>query len=148
MFSGLLDPLRRNIGVRLSLWYALIFLLSSAAVFTLTYYILVSAVAKKDREVLDARLKEAAVVYQASGADGLDRWVRSQPPEIRNTMFVRVVNPGDQIVYVTAPPDWLTFRDSPTDWQGYHARVYYLRIPQNEERDYTLLSGALPHGSL
>ena len=25
MFSGLLDPLRRNIGVRLSLWYALIF---------------------------------------------------------------------------------------------------------------------------
>jgi len=148
MFSGLLDPLRRNIGVRLSLWYALIFMLSSAAVFTLTYYVLVAAVAKKDREVLDARLKEAAVVYQASGAEGLDRWVRSQPAEIRNTMFVRVVNPRDQIIYVTAPPDWLTFRDTPTDRQGYRARVLYLRIPQNEERDYTLLSGALPNGSL
>ena len=35
MFSGLLDTLRRNIGLRLSLWYALIFTLSSAAVFTL-----------------------------------------------------------------------------------------------------------------
>ena len=81
MFSGLLDSLRRNIGVRLSLWYALIFTLSSASVFTLAYYVLVAAIGNKDREVLEAKVKEAAVVYQAGGVNGLERWVRSQPAD-------------------------------------------------------------------
>jgi hypothetical protein len=31
MYSGLLDTLRRNVAVRLSLWYALIFSLSGLA---------------------------------------------------------------------------------------------------------------------
>ena len=52
MFSGLIDPLRRSIGVRLSFLYALIFTLSSAALFTLAYYLLVAAIGSKDREVL------------------------------------------------------------------------------------------------
>ena len=34
MSSGLLDPLRRNIGLRLSLFYALIFTVSSVALLT------------------------------------------------------------------------------------------------------------------
>ena len=37
MFSGLLDPLRRNIGLRLSLLYALIFSVSSVALLALAY---------------------------------------------------------------------------------------------------------------
>jgi hypothetical protein len=50
MFSGLLDPLRRNIAVRLGVWYALIFGLSSIALFTLAYYLLAAAVGSKDRD--------------------------------------------------------------------------------------------------
>ena len=66
MFSGLLDPLRRSIAVRLGLWYALIFGLSSIALFTLAYYLLAAAVGSKDREVLEARLKWAST----ESADG------------------------------------------------------------------------------
>ena len=148
MFSALLDPLRRNIGVRLSLWYALIFTVSSAAVFTLAYYVLVAAIGNKDREVLEARFKEVAVVYQAGGVGSLERWVRSQPSQVQNTMFVRLVSPINDVVFASAPPDWVTFRDAPGDWQGYRGKVPYLRIPQNAERDYTLLSAELPNGSL
>src|ERR1039457_7728303 len=75
MFSGLLDPLRRNIGLRLSLLYALIFTLSSVALLALAYYLLAAAVGSKDREVLEARLKEAGVVFQAGGGIGLRSWV-------------------------------------------------------------------------
>ena len=148
MFSGLLDPFRRNIGVRLSLWYALIFTVSSAAVFTLAYYLLVVAIGNKDREVLDARVKEAAVVYQAGGVNGLERWVRSQPAEVQNTMFVRVVNVFNQVPFASAPPDWVAFSNVPTGWQGLRVKIPYLRIPKNAERDYTLLSASLPDGSL
>jgi hypothetical protein len=69
MSSGLLESLRRNIGLRLSLMYALIFTLSSVALLALAYYLLAAAVGSKDQEVLEARLKEAAVVYQAGGAN-------------------------------------------------------------------------------
>src|SRR2546425_13159252 len=92
MFSGLLDPLRRNIGVRLSLLYALIFTLSSVALFTLAYYLLVAALGSKDREVLEARLKGAAAAYQGGGANSLRNWAGNQPPEVQNTMFVRLLN--------------------------------------------------------
>jgi signal transduction histidine kinase len=148
MSSGLLDPLRRNIAVRLSLWYALVFTLSNAAVFTLAYYVVVTAIANKDREVLDARLKEAAVVYQAGGVSGLEHWVRSQPAQVQNTMFVRLISVFNEVVFASAPQDWVKFPDAPGDPQGYRTSVPYLRIPQNAERDYTLRSAALPDGSL
>src|SRR6266446_5760319 len=145
MFSGLLDSLRRNIGVRLSLWYALIFTLSSASVFTLAYYVLVAAIGNKDREVLDAKVKEAAVVFQAEGVNGLERWVRSQPAEVQNTMFVRLVNvlTGIDLV-ISAPGEWVGIRDVP-GWEGF-LKERFIRIPRTAERDLLLARANFPSG--
>jgi signal transduction histidine kinase len=148
MFSGLLDPLRRNVGVRLSLWYALVFMLSSVALLAFAYYLLAAAIGSKDREVLEARLKEAATVYESGGVNALQLWVKSQPPETQRTLFVRLVNVFNNVAFTWAPPDWVTFRDVP-DWAGYRRQVGVLRIPQNEERDFTLAPpAALRDGSL
>ncbi len=137
MSSGLLEPLRRNIGLRLSLLYALIFTLSSVALLAVAYYLLAAAVGTKDREVLEARLKEAAVVYETGGTIALRSWVFNQPAEIQNTMFVRLVNPfNNTSLIISAPPDWVEARDVP-GWEGLF-KAPYLRIPQNAERDYTL----------
>lgn len=144
MFSGLLDPLRRNIGVRLSLWYAFIFLLSNAALFTVAYYLLASATGKKDREVLESQLKEAATVYQAGGSGALRSWVRGQPPDVQNSLFVRLLNPFNMATFVSAPPDWVISRDIP----GLPVRVQerVIRFPQNAERDFILAAGDFPDG--
>src|SRR5436190_7097487 len=83
MSSGLLDALRRNIGLRLSLWYALIFTLSSAALFALAYYLLAAAIGSKDREVINAQLREAAAVYESAGVAALQTWARSQPQQLQ-----------------------------------------------------------------
>ena len=137
MFSGLLDPLRRNVGVRLSLLYALIFTLSSVALLALAYYLLAAAVGSKDREVLEARLKEAAVVYEAGGVAALRSWAYNQPAEVQNSMLVHLVNPFNNTDYVISAPDaWIALRDVP-GWEG-PVQSPYLRIPQNAERDYTL----------
>ena len=128
MSSGLLERLRRNIGVRLSLWYALVFTLSSVALLALAYYLLAAAVGSKDREVLGARLKEAAVVYKTGGIVALRSWVASQPAEVQNTMFVRLVTPaGDAIPPVWAPEDWRAIADVPV-WGG-SLKVPYIRLP-------------------
>jgi signal transduction histidine kinase len=143
MFSGLLEPLRRNIGLRLSLLYALIFAASSVAMLALAYYLLAAAIGTKDREVLEARLKEAAVVYEAGGVNALRGWVRSQPVPVQNTMFVHLVNAANNSdLVISAPEDWVAFKDVP-GWEGY-LRTPYLRIPKNAERDYTLGRVELP----
>ena len=145
MSSGLLESLRRNIGLRLSLMYALIFTLSSVALLALAYYLLAAAVGSKDQEVLEARLKEAAVVYQAGGAIALRSWVHSQPLEVQNTMFVHLVNSYNNAdLVISAPEDWVAFKDVP-GFEGF-LRAAYLRIPQNAERDYTLGRVKLPGG--
>jgi signal transduction histidine kinase len=143
MSSGLLDPLRRNIGLRLSLFYALIFTVSSVALLALAYYLLAAAIGSKDREVLEARLKEAAVVYEAGGVNALRGWVRSQPVQVQNTMFVHLVNPlNNSDLVISAPEDWVALKDVP-GWEGF-LKTPYLRIPKNTERDYTLGRVELP----
>jgi signal transduction histidine kinase len=146
MSSSLLNPLRRDIGLRLSLWYAIIFAASSIALLTLAYYLLALAISGKDREVLDSRLKEAATVYHAAGVRGLQAWVNSQPPQFQHSLFVRLANAYDQVEFVSFPEDWLALRDIPANWQG-HRSVGVLRIPQNEERDFLLTSLTLPNGT-
>ena len=69
MFSGLLEPLRRSIGLRLSLWYALIFTVSSAALLALAYYLL--AAARRQQ-----RPRSAGSAAQGSGG-GLSRQAAS-----------------------------------------------------------------------
>lgn len=147
MSSALLDPLRRNVGVRLSLWYALIFTLSSLALLVFAYYLLAAAIGSKDREVLDARLKEAAAVYNSGGGGALRSWAQNQPPEVQKTLFVRWVNALNNVSVISAPEDWVTFKDVP-GWEGYRRQVGLVRIPQNAERDFTLDSALLPDGSL
>jgi len=145
MFSGLLESLRRNIGVKLSLWYALVFMLSSALLFVFAYYLLAGAIGGKDREVIEARLKEAATIYQAGGPAALRRWVNSMSPENRNTMFLRLINFLGSPTYFSVPPDWVSFQDVP-GWAG-RLQVGTIRIPQSAERDFIVATANLPDGS-
>src|SRR5947207_8421657 len=105
MSSGLLEPFRRNIGLRLSLWYALIFTLSSVALFSLAYYLLAAAIGSKDREVLEAELKEAAGMYESGGLRALQNWAQRQPQQLQQTLLVRVMNVFNNEIYLRAPVD-------------------------------------------
>jgi signal transduction histidine kinase len=147
MSSGRLDFLRRNIGVRLGLWYALIFAVSNALLFTLVYYLLATAIGSKDREVLAAQLKEAADSYQTGGINDLRNWVSQQPETVRNTLFVRVVNAYTHLqVVVNVPPNWVTSRDVP-GFEGFLTQRF-IRVPLNAERDLIGDKANFPDGSI
>ncbi len=148
MSFGLLRPLRRNIGVRLSLWYGLVFTLSSAALFTLAYYLLAAAVGSKDREVVEAQLKAAADIYESAGVAGVQNWARGQPQHLQQTLLVRVLNMFNREVYLRAPVDWITIRDVPTGLPGLRTQIRSIRIPQGAERDFVIAAIQLSDGSV
>jgi signal transduction histidine kinase len=147
MFSGLVEPLRRNIAVRLSVWYALIFSISGLALLAFAYYLLAVAIGSKDREVLEARWKEVAAVYQTGGVDGLRVWWENEPAQVQHTLLVRVENLFGNTIFVRWPEDWVTVRDEPIGKTGLKRLVGVIRIPQNAERDYIFAGDALPDGS-
>jgi signal transduction histidine kinase len=148
MFSGLLEPLRRNIGLRLSLWYALVFTASSLLLLSLAYYLLAATVGRKDQELLESHLKEVARVYQTGGLRGLQRWRSTQPEQVQHTLLVQVINPFTRDQYLSPPDDWVTLRDVPTSWEGVRVQERVVRIPQNEQRDFIIQELKLPRGEL
>ena len=148
MSSGLLDPLRRNIGLRLSLWYAVIFTLSSAALLTLAYYLMAAAIGSKDREVIEAQLKEASAIYRSGGSRALQDWTLHQPEQVRQTLLVRALNAFGNEVYLHAPVDWVTIRNVPTGFPGLTEQQRTVRIPQSAERDFTLGQARFSDGSV
>src|SRR6185436_16129517 len=93
---------RRNIGVRLGLWYAFIFALGSFALLVIAYYLLAAAIGRKDQEVLQARLREYATIYANSGLSGLRRAVQREGAT-QQTFYVRLVTPWNDVSFANVP---------------------------------------------
>jgi signal transduction histidine kinase len=138
---------RRNIALRLGLWYAFVFAVSSVTLLMISYYLLAAAVGRKDREVLEARLQEYAAVYNNGGVPAL-RDAMQQEAGNSKAFYIRLVNPWNQATLVNVPADWITFGDLPGGLAGYRQRVGFIRIPKNAERDFIIASMLLPDNSL
>lgn len=148
MSLNLLNAIRRNIGVRLSLWYALLFTASSAALFALAFYLLSGAITSKDQEVLQARLREISAVYNLRGIGGLRAWTQAQPLEAQRVLFIRVIGVFNNVTFLSAPEEWITFKEVPTGFEGYRRQVGVVRLPHTAERDFTLASTTVADGSM
>ena len=133
---------------RLNLWYASIFILSAVLLFTAAYFLLGTALQRKDREVIESRLKEYAAIYQSSGVSALRAWIaRSDDAQTDRPLFVRVVNRFNQILFLTAPPEWVEVEPSTLNF-GVPQQVVWLRIPRSAERDLVLAAMRFPDGSV
>jgi len=147
MFFDLLKTARRNIGVRLGLWYAFVFAVSSVVLLMIAYCLLAADVGRKDREVLEARLQEYAAVYENGGVPAL-RYAMQQEAGDPKAFFIRLLNPWNEASIVNIPADWVAFREIPGGLAGYRQRVGFIRIPKNAEKDFLIASLVLPDNSL
>jgi signal transduction histidine kinase len=144
MFSNP-PSLLRSFAFRLSLWHALIFTISAAALLVLVYYLVANAFEAKDKEIILAKLKEYAAVYQAGGADALTT-VASQEnnPADEKSFYVNLVTRrlSRQIIL-------------PDEWHGFQlkdvveSRQYEInRVPKDAEKDYAFIPAKMPDGAL
>ncbi|MBK9137344.1 MAG: HAMP domain-containing histidine kinase [Verrucomicrobia bacterium] len=139
----------RSFSFRLNLWYAVLFTMSSFAIFVLLYYRLAEVLEKKEFEVLQSRTKVCAAIYQAGGTRSLRSWLeRQQGQPGEKEYFVRVVNRWNVQELLVVPDDWVTFKDEPAGIEGYRQRVGVIRIPKDAQRDFALSSMTFPDGTL
>src|SRR5579872_197624 len=144
MSSNLLNRLIRTFSFRLNLWYASIFTISACALFLFLYLLLSVAIGRKDQEVIAAQIKEYSAVYQAGGLPALRRWISTrQDAKKQKAFYVRVINPFNSVAFVSVPEDWIEF--NPRDVQKTQP---FIRIPKDEEKDFTLARTELFDGSV
>jgi signal transduction histidine kinase len=96
-----------RIGLRLASWYAAVFVATSLAVMVLTYVLLASSLAQRDREIVTATLREYSQRYAAGGLPALTRAVEIEQRSGRQErLFVRVVRGRSEALLLSVPPPW------------------------------------------
>lgn len=137
----------KKLGVRLTVWYSGIFVLSSS-VFFLVSYLFVFSTVRDNRGAIQATLLQYKAKAEDGGVQAVDVLSRRQrSPSRRNSFFIRLVGPNNDTLFLSNPRLWekfdFAFRPTPATEGEWH---YY-----TSKRDGDLLEVAsvrLANGSL
>jgi signal transduction histidine kinase len=97
---------RNYFGLRLGLWYATLFVVGSAAIVILTYWVTSASLVQRDEQIIQAKLGEYAVVYSNGGLRALSDTVRAEQLTAPERLFVRVVDRGAEALVLSMPGGW------------------------------------------
>jgi signal transduction histidine kinase len=146
MWLRRVDRVWQSFAFRLSLWFAGAFTLSAAVLFALLYLLLTSFFEQSEREIIQARLKECAAVYEARGLPALSEMVhRTEFDHNEGPFFVRVVGRLGSVLLVVAPEDWAGETDAPITHEEHGG---WLRIPKDSRSEFIIAGAQLRDGSI
>jgi signal transduction histidine kinase len=134
-------------GLRLALWYSVVFVASALAIVLLTYTLLASSLAERDREIVVSTLREYSAHYASGGLSAVARAVDlEQRSGRRERLFVRVVRGGSETLFASMPPEWSDFdvsrlvgRSGPWEQASSGSRDARLEVASARLFDGTLL---------
>lgn len=148
MSSSLLKQVTRSLSFRLNLWYASIFTASAIVLFLAIYLLLGLAVERKDREIIEAKLKEYAAIYQTSGGRGLENWIlRNQEGRKQKSFYAQIKSRLGEVSILYVPDDWIELDPKAMHVGGVQLREGWIRIPRDQEHDLTFGNIMLWDGS-
>ena len=128
MYSRWRERLNHTLGLRLALWYAVIFVASSLALTGLTYFLVAASLRQYDREIIGTALVQYAGAYQAGGVAALQQ-------EIQQTQAT--VAPGPMLVRTVGARQVVTFLSRPQGWQ--HLDLSRLALPTDGQQTWSTL---------
>jgi signal transduction histidine kinase len=148
MLSGQISRLWQSFAVQLSLWFAIAFTISAAVLFALLYLLLTSFFEQSQREIIEARLKECAAVYETRGLAALNDLVhRTEFDQNEGPFFVRVTGPQRSVLLLVAPEDWVKAENRPLD-EDYAGQQPWLQIPKDDRSEFIIAKSVLSDGSI
>jgi signal transduction histidine kinase len=102
-----MSTLRRMLGLRLSVWYATVFILSTLVLVALTYALFASSLAQRDHDIIRATLREYASRYELGGLAALQRAVAlEERTGTEEQLYVRVIGRSADALIVRSPQAW------------------------------------------
>jgi signal transduction histidine kinase len=143
--------LARAMGLRVALWYAGVFSVTAIGVGLLAYYLLVTSLEQRDRELLKAKLAEYAGHYEGGGLREVSQSVaEEQALGSPDSVMVRLVGRGADLLFLSVPPAWRDVDIGPISvlqpasgdtWQivPSHASAATLEVVSRQLRDGTVL---------
>jgi signal transduction histidine kinase len=148
MWSGQIKWIWQSFAFRLCLWFAGAFTVSAVILFALLYILLTSFFEQSEREIIRARLKECAAVYESRGLLALDGLVhRNEFDQNDGPFFVRVTGPQRSVLLLLAPRDWIAEPDIEAG-ANEPGRNAWLRIPKDDRSEFMIASAQLADGSI
>jgi signal transduction histidine kinase len=148
MLSGRLSGFWQSFAVRLSLWFAVTFTVSAVILFALLYILLTSFFEQSEREIIQARLKECAAVYETRGLPALNDLVhRTEFDQNEGPFFVRVTGPQRSLLLLVAPQDWVRTANQAVD-ENDSSQNTWLQIPKDARSEFIVARTLLSDGSI
>src|ERR1700745_197574 len=148
MLSGKIRRIWQSFAVRLSLLFAAAFTISAAILFALLYLLLTSFFEQSEREIIQARLKECAAVYEARGLPALNDLVhRTEFYQNEGPFFVRVTGPERSVLLLVAPEDWIREAKTAVDANDASQNAW-LQIPKDDRSEFIIAKTVLSDGSI
>jgi signal transduction histidine kinase len=139
-----LRKLFRSFAFRLSLWYALIFAVSAGVLLLLVYYLVASALQRKDQEIIQSKLNEYAAIYVAGGASALQtRAAKENNPADDKAFYVNLISPQVSLSLQVTPEGWGGFHLQ-RDWNQFEIN----RTPKDAEKDFTWKGAKMSDGAI
>lgn len=138
----------RTFTFRLNLWFAFVFSAASLAIFLLSYYLLDTAVDRKEREILEAKARAFATIYHTRGFTYFQGYLTRQNSSAEHRgLFVRMILPSGETLLLSVPDEWIAM-DSKQLPSGKTVEQSYLKIPAEVGRDFALVSLQLTDGNI
>jgi signal transduction histidine kinase len=138
----------QSFAVRLSLWFAATFTVSAVILFALLYVLLTSFFEQSEREIIQARLKECAAVYETRGLPALNDLVhRTEFDQNEGPFFVRVTGPQRSLLLLVAPQDWVRTAKGAVDENDASPNAW-LQIPKDARSEFIIARTLLSDGSI
>ena len=91
-------------SLKLSLLYAVFFIVSSLTLFFVAYYVINGLVEEKEREVIRDRIQEYTAWYYEGGINAIRSRFAVQSQSTGDIIFIRIIGPLDQVLFVSLPP--------------------------------------------
>ena len=137
MFLKSVRRVRPTMGVRLTVWYSSLFILSTLALFGTAYMLLSSAMQRTDRAAIRSKLDEYATKYTLGGLGALDRTLAVETSRTPHTFFiVRVAGPSNNTILLHVPRHWSNFNTEQLTRSGLSGKQWmYVPTKDDDEDD-------------
>jgi signal transduction histidine kinase len=139
--------LERSIGLRLAVWYALLFVLSSTVVGVLGYRLLERSLVGRDHDLLRVKLAEYVTRYESGGLRALSAVVEAeQASGDPDSVMVRLLAANADVVLLSPSPLWRAYDLRPIE--GSSGEVPRRAVSPTRDTTIEVVSRVLWDGTL